>query len=615
MVTVLMPTYKQSVFIVRAIKSLLAQSFNDWELIIINDGSPDNTSAMVEPFMTDARMRYFENEENKGLGHCLNQGLGHAAFDLIAYLPSDDIYFSDHLRLLVDSLNGDQEAVMAFSDVESEDYLIRGVDPRQLDDENHIQLVQMMHRKTADRWVERAELTTDNYCRLFLNKLEKRGSFITHDRKTCEWINHPHQRTKIINEKFGGGMNKYRVFYNVKEPLRFQSSFGNYVDEYSRYKGLTGRPVRKIGRPGDGDRKLKILLVGELSYNPERVYAFEERGHQLYGLWMREPIFFNTVGPFAFGNIEDIPYEDWEARVEEVQPDIIYALLNQMTVEFAHRVLTKKRHIPFVWHFKEDPFFCIRNGFWKELFELFTLSDGRIFTNQELKDWFGRILPDSDIPSFVLDGDLTSGHWFHGRRSPLLSDTDGEIHTVLPGRPMGFEPEYVVQLAAEKIHLHFYGEVNHGFVKNDIRNLPPWMNRYFHLHSNCEPKDWLEEFSQYDAGWLHLFDSRNDGDIMKANWMDLNYPARLSTYALAGLPTIQKDNSGHLVATQRLAERLDTGIFFNTMEELAGKLRDRPRMQELRDHVWETRELFQFDHYVDDLIRFFQKVIDKKRMY
>ena len=55
------------------------------------------------------------------------------------------------------------------------------------------------------------------------------------------------------------------------------------------------------------DDGLKILLVGELAYNADRVLALEEQGHKLYGLWMPNPYWYNTVGPLPFGHVEDLP--------------------------------------------------------------------------------------------------------------------------------------------------------------------------------------------------------------------------------------------------------------------------------------------------------------------
>ena len=55
-VSVLMPTFKQAHFIQRALESLLAQTMTDWELLIVDDGSPDNTLAVIQPYLADARI-------------------------------------------------------------------------------------------------------------------------------------------------------------------------------------------------------------------------------------------------------------------------------------------------------------------------------------------------------------------------------------------------------------------------------------------------------------------------------------------------------------------------------------------------------------------------------
>jgi len=606
-ITVIMPTYKQAQFISRAIRSLQSQHHTHWQLIIVNDGSPDNTREIIRPFETDQRIRYVENKSNEGLGYCLNLGIDSSDFDLIAYLPSDDIYFSDHLGTLCALLANNEKAILARSQRKIETNPARLNENPGEGQERPVQLVQVLHRKTADRWIERAELVTDDYRRLFFEKLEQRGEFINDQRVTCMWMEHPEQMSKIINERFDGGIYKYKSYYNVSGPLKFQSTYGNYISEADRYSYQ--KDPDKLPAVIKKGRQLKILLVGELAFNPDRMLAFEERGHRLYGLWIRNPSFINTVGPLPFGNIEDIPYENWIERVKEIKPDVIYALLNWKAVPLAHEVLTNKGSIPFVWHFKEDPFYCINLGTWKYLVDLFTRCDGRIFINQEVRLWFEQSLPEKNVPSFVLDGDLPKNYWFAGEQSTLLSDTDGEIHTVLAGRPIGFEIKDLKPIVEQRIHFHFYGEVIQSALRTYFEVVRSMARDYVHLHPNCDPANWVKEFSQYDAGWLHLFDSSNNGELRRANWNDLNYPARLSTFAAAGIPMILKDNSGQLVATETLVRKLGVGIPFKRYNQLTSILRDRKKMKELRENMWRQRSVFQFDTYVDELIGFFEMVI------
>jgi hypothetical protein len=355
-------------------------------------------------------------------------------------------------------------------------------------------------------------------------------------------------------------------------------------------------------------------LVGELAYNSERVVALEEQGHQLYGLWMRSPHWYNSIGPLPFGNIEDIEYKNWQQRIAEIEPDIIYAQLNWQAVPFAHEILTGNTGVPFVWHFKEGPFICLEKGTWGQLIELYNKSDGQIYTSPEMRDWFMQFVSSDESSTLVLDGDLPKKEWFKTAVSPRLSATDGEIHTVVPGRPIGLHPHTVADLARYKIHLHFYGDFTHRQWKEWIAKTHILAPGYLHIHSNVTQENWVKEFSQYDAGWLHFFESENHGELMRANWDDLNYPARMATLALAGLPMLQRDNSGHIVAIQTLIKDHDLGIFFNSMEELSVQLRDKKRMQQLRENVWNKRMMFCFDNHVKSLVSFFREVIENKKV-
>ncbi len=116
-VSVIMPTYNQASFIPMAINSLLNQSHVKWELIIINDGCTDDTDETVKFFLEDERVSYFKNLDNLGLGKCLNTGIEKAKFDLISYLPSDDVFFPEHLKTLIEAFEKNPTAILTFSGV------------------------------------------------------------------------------------------------------------------------------------------------------------------------------------------------------------------------------------------------------------------------------------------------------------------------------------------------------------------------------------------------------------------------------------------------------------------------------------------------------------------
>jgi hypothetical protein len=401
-------------------------------------------------------------------------------------------------------------------------------------------------------------------------------------------------------------LNTYRARFAVREPIRLHTTVGNRIDEVEHYRRFRERPDTPQAEDG-----LRILLVGELAYNPERVLALEERGHRLFGLWMRDPYWYNTVGPLPFGHVQDLPREGWQDAVRELGIDVVYALLNWQAVPLAAEVLrAKPPGLPFVWHYKEGPFISRERGHWADLVRLSTAADGLISSSPEMRDWTHLAIPGSDEPlQHVLDGDLPKREWFTDDRSPLLSDTDGEVHTVVPGRPIGLHPPTVAELAAHGIHLHFYGDFTHGQWRAWIEETQRLAPGHLHLHTQVHQGDWVREFSRYDAGWLHTFASRNAGDLRRADWDDLNYPARLTTLVAAGVPLLQRDNSGARVATESLVRERGMGVFFGDIADLATQLRDRSHVAVVRQRVWTQRLDFAFDSHADALVEFFRKVV------
>ena len=89
-------------------------------------------------------------------------------------------------------------------------------------------------------------------------------------------------------------------------------------------------------------------------------------------------------------------------------------------------------------------------------------------------------------------------------------------------------------------------------------------------------------------------------------------PARLGTYAAAGLPWILKDNRHSQVAIQSIAQRLDVGIFFRDFADLGDQLRDREWIAQLTTNMRASRHQFAFDSHVDRLVSFFRQAIARR---
>jgi len=104
-VSVIMPAFNREKYIAESIKSALSQSFKDFELIIIDDGSTDKTFQIAKSFEKDPRVRVVKNEKNLGIAKTRNRGLELAKADLIAPLDSDDVWLDENkLRKQVEFL-------------------------------------------------------------------------------------------------------------------------------------------------------------------------------------------------------------------------------------------------------------------------------------------------------------------------------------------------------------------------------------------------------------------------------------------------------------------------------------------------------------------------------
>lgn len=99
MVSVIMPVYNVEKYVGESIRSVLDQTYADWELIVINDGSTDNTANVVRSF-TDPRIRLI-NQANEGVSAARNHGIQEARGDYIAFLDGDDLWHNDFLVLMV----------------------------------------------------------------------------------------------------------------------------------------------------------------------------------------------------------------------------------------------------------------------------------------------------------------------------------------------------------------------------------------------------------------------------------------------------------------------------------------------------------------------------------
>jgi glycosyltransferase involved in cell wall biosynthesis len=106
LVSIVMPMYNSEAYVLEAIKSVIAQTHNNWELIVVDDGSTDSSIKIVNKLSTqDHRIKLFKNKHNLGAAISRNKAIEAAKGDVIAFLDADDKWLSHKLETQLNVLN------------------------------------------------------------------------------------------------------------------------------------------------------------------------------------------------------------------------------------------------------------------------------------------------------------------------------------------------------------------------------------------------------------------------------------------------------------------------------------------------------------------------------
>jgi glycosyl transferase family 2 len=121
MVTVILPTYNRAGFLKESIQSVLSQTFTDFELIVVDDGSTDSTREVVQEF---PGIRYISCPINKGVSAARNLGIGLARGRYICFLDSDDLWVENKLETQIAWMESQTDCQVCYTD---EIWIRRGV--------------------------------------------------------------------------------------------------------------------------------------------------------------------------------------------------------------------------------------------------------------------------------------------------------------------------------------------------------------------------------------------------------------------------------------------------------------------------------------------------------
>ena len=113
LVSIVMPTYNCAAYLPESIESILAQTYDAYEIVVIDDGSSDNTKLVLEPY--SEKIRYIDLGRNEGLPTARNLGIQSAKGEYVAFLDADDIWMPEKLKMSIDQFLKNPDAGMVYS--------------------------------------------------------------------------------------------------------------------------------------------------------------------------------------------------------------------------------------------------------------------------------------------------------------------------------------------------------------------------------------------------------------------------------------------------------------------------------------------------------------------
>ena len=112
-----MANYNNGHFITQAVNSVFAQTYDDWELVIVDDCSTDDSVSIIDTLVaTDDRIRMFKNDKNRGVGYTKHRAVEESRGTIVAILDPDDVITEDALAMMLKAFSENPSAVLCWSE-------------------------------------------------------------------------------------------------------------------------------------------------------------------------------------------------------------------------------------------------------------------------------------------------------------------------------------------------------------------------------------------------------------------------------------------------------------------------------------------------------------------
>ena len=187
LVSIIMPSWNMAKFITESIQCVIDQTYEQWELLIVDDCSTDNTDEVIKPFLADSRIKYFHNEKNSGAALTRNKAMREAQGEWIAFLDSDDLWMPEKLEKQIEFMN-EHGYVLSYTEyekIDEEDNLLNihvsgpdVVDKRKMYNYDYIGQLTMMYSAKHFGLIQIKDIKKNNDYAMWLKVCRKADCYL-----------------------------------------------------------------------------------------------------------------------------------------------------------------------------------------------------------------------------------------------------------------------------------------------------------------------------------------------------------------------------------------------------------------------------------------------------
>ena len=322
LISVVMPAYNHQAFVAEAIRSVLTQTLQDIELIIVNDGSTDNTEKVILEF-ADSRIRYF-TQSNQGAHHALNRGISLAQGEYLAIINSDDVFITNRLEILLNTLQ-DSNLDFVISDIN-----LINEHSEIITDSSHWWLTwyEDLKRKYQQTSSPAATLLTGNYAIsssnffLRMNLAKKIGGFrpfryiLDYDYVFRAALINPQTFSFLINQKLlnyrlhsSNTILENRLLANIETRYFIKQSiskfFGNELRAPVAYLSKVDNYIKKIQQNNFNSLRHQY---DQLQHQNHQLQHQHQQLHDRCELLMQQLALFESSNSYRIGRMMTAPY-------------------------------------------------------------------------------------------------------------------------------------------------------------------------------------------------------------------------------------------------------------------------------------------------------------------